>query len=88
MWSLEAIILLGKDNRPLDSSLIVETFLIDGSLGQVRLNDMKLAQMSSTLAFLADTLSRIMVAEIRFGQLGCSLVEDIFIMHALGVVVS
>jgi hypothetical protein len=87
MRSLEAIILLGKDNGALNSFLIVETFLIDGSLGDVWLDDMKLAQMSSTLAFFADTLGRIMVAEIRFGQLGRSLIEDIIIMHTLGLVV-
>lgn len=48
MRSLEAVVLLSKNYRTLNSFLIVETFSIDGSLGNVWLNDMKTAQMSST----------------------------------------
>ena len=87
MRPLKSIILSGKYNRTCNRLLTVETFLIYRRHRKIRFNNMKLTQMSSTMALFANTLAGIVVVKIGICQFGSCLIEDIFILQAFCVVV-
>lgn len=83
----QGVILLIMVDDVGDSFLLVEAALIDSVLGEVRLDDMELAQMSSAAAIIADAIIFIMMTKVRRGQFGSSLPELIFIGDTKVVVV-
>ena len=75
MWALQLIVLFGKDNRSSETGLFLEILLVNGSLGQIRLNVVKLAHVSAAAAFRTETSLSTMVHEVDLGELGHGLIE-------------
>lgn len=53
--------------------------LVDGLFGEVRFYDMHFAKMPATLAFLAEAVGGVMMAEVPLRQLGGRLLEMFFV---------
>lgn len=67
--------------------LVIEAALVDSILGEVRLDDIELAQMPSAAAIITDAIIFIMMAEVGRGQLRSSLPELVFVGHTKVMVV-
>lgn len=87
MWTAQGVILLIMVDNVWNCFLLVEAALVDSILGEVRLDDMEFAQMSSTTAIIADAIIFIMMAKVRRGQLRSSLPELVFVGDTKVVVV-
>ena len=64
MRALQPVVLMSVGHEVRDWFLLVEALLVHSRLGKVWLDDMKLAQMPSALALIADTHIGIMMAEV------------------------
>ncbi len=64
MRSLKFIVFLSVGYNIGDGPLLIEAFLINCVLGEVRLNNMKLAKMASAMALLTYTIGRVMMTKI------------------------
>lgn len=64
MRPLQPIILMSMSHKIGDWLLLIEALLVNSSLGEVRLDDVKLAQMPSALTLLTDTHVGIMMTEV------------------------
>lgn len=67
----------------MDSLLLHEILLVDGVFAQIRLNVVKLTQMSSTTTVATDTCIGIVILEIALFQLRHSLVKSYSVFFTL-----
>lgn len=75
MWAFELVVLFGKDNWAGDASFSLEILLVNGSLGEIRLNVVKLAHVSATAAFRAETSLATMIHKINLSEFAHGLIE-------------
>lgn len=87
VWAAQGVILLIMVDDVGNSFLLVEAALVDSVLGEVRLDDMELAQMSSAAAIITDAIIFIMMTKVRRGKFGSSLPKLIFVGDTKVVVV-
>lgn len=64
MRSLELIILLIMVDDILDCHLLVEASLVNGLLGEIRLDCVKFAEMASAVALITEAVLMIVVLEV------------------------
>ena len=64
MRSLEPIVLLIMVDHIGDGLLLIEALLVDGVLGEVRLDDVELAEMPAAVAIAAHAVELVMVVEV------------------------
>lgn len=88
MWSLQPIIFMSVSHDVGDGFLLIKALLVNSSLRKVGLDDMKLAQMPSTLALITDTHIGVMMAEVGLSEFAGSSIESVLIMDAIKVVMS
>jgi hypothetical protein len=77
--AFEPIIFFSVQDKRRSSFLGIKTVLVDGLFGEVRFYDMHFAKMPATLAFLAEAVGGVMMAEVPFRQLGGRLLEMFFV---------
>lgn len=71
-----------------DCTFLGVASLIDGIFGEVRLDDVKFAEMSSASTFLADAILRIMMIKVDTRQLGGRLSKSVFFYIAKIVIMT
>ena len=64
MRSLEPIVLLIMVDHIRDGLLLIEALLVDGVLGEVRLDDVELAKVPAAVAIAARAVELVMVVEV------------------------
>jgi hypothetical protein len=56
MWALKFIVFFGNNDLTWSKRFSFEIFFINGVFSQIRFNIVKLAQMSATIALIAQTI--------------------------------
>ena len=82
MRSLETIIFLIMIHNVWDMFLLIEAALVDSVFGEVRLNDVQFAKMTSAMAVIADTVGLMMMIKIVSAEPTGSLIEVVGIFLA------
>ena len=75
MGTFELIVLFGKDDGACESCFFFKIFFVNGCLGKIWLDVVKLAQMPTATAFRAKTSLSTMILKIDVGQFRHGLVE-------------
>lgn len=87
MGTLQLIILLVVVDLVWNQLLLDETSLVDCILGEVGLDYFKLAVMPSAFAIRAQAILVVVVAEVGFMEFAGCFGEDVFLLHAVVMVV-
>lgn len=88
MRSLQPVILLIMVDNIGNQLLLIETTLIDSIFGEVRLDDIQLAQMPPTLALITHTFLIMMMLKVVAHQLGGCFAKIVLLSEAEFVVVA
>lgn len=86
MRSLKAIVLLIMIDDIRDLPLLIEAALVNGIFGEIRLDDVEFAKMTSAVTIITDTVSLVVMFKVMSSQLTCCFIELLCLLLTMIVI--